>query len=241
MAIDLSQYVAAGYLLSRLGTEVDCTGVRLRPTSLAADHGQRCFFPDAWALSWTQVERAERLREAAMFGVGEDALDALVAEVDRRFEREFGAWSTWYRLEDARAFASRWLSGAPELRLWGVGLHRGLVETWRETFVELRQPGSAPVGASGVRTSIEGRGERLAPGGVPLGHELLVEDLGCCFNSPESLHFDELALLEACGVHPNAHGLLDEFDEAVRCCRHLEASEPESPRFLPWLVVEYPL
>jgi hypothetical protein len=46
-------------------------------------------------------------------------------------------------------------------------------------------------------------------------------------------------------VTPNADGLVDSFDDAIACCRSLDASagttEHAITRWRPWLVVRYAL
>lgn len=68
---------------------------------------------------------------------------------------------------------------------------------------------------------------------------------GATFNSPESRHLDEQAAFRAAGVVPNGLGLIDSFEDAVSCCRLLDAHAAETPHqiigWLPWLIVRYPL
>jgi hypothetical protein len=129
--------------------------------------------------------------------------------------------------------------------VWGVGLHRTLLRKYCEASKPPPpQPGYAPTGASGTHIAVCVRSKPLAPGGEALGHELLIDDAGCCFNSPESRHLDEKELLRTVGVVPNGHGLIDSFDEALACCHHLEARAAESQHAItgwrPWLIVRYP-
>lgn len=84
----------------------------------------------------------------------------------------------------------------------------------------------------------------LAEGGKVLGHEILIDDAGSCFNSPESRHLEEQAIFRAVGVVPNENGLIDSFDHALAYCRHLESHAAESQHGItgwrPWLIVRYP-
>lgn len=72
--LDLDDYVAGGYLLSRL-VGPDWTGTRLRRVTVAEDHSPRRCFPDSWTLSWTSTPREERIAAAAVFGIAERDLD----------------------------------------------------------------------------------------------------------------------------------------------------------------------
>jgi len=105
-------------------------------------------------------------------------------------------------------------------------------------------PGYAPTGASGVHLSTE-LVQPLAPGGTPLGHEPLIAEVGCSFNSPASLHLDEAIVWSRLGVQPNAHGLIDSYDEALAGCRDFGSEEVAGPDplsdWFPGLIVRYPL
>jgi hypothetical protein len=87
------------------------------------------------------------------------------------------------------------------------------------------------------------RSAPLAVGGTVLGHEVLVPDIGCSFNRPESLHTDEQDVLRDASVFSNSHGLIDSLDEALAWCRLLEpdASGEQGRRagWPPWLMVRY--
>jgi hypothetical protein len=246
MAANPRSYVAAGYFLSRDAGERDATGTTLRRITLAHDHTPRRFFPGAWALSWCSAPRAERLERAAAFGIAARELDDVVAWADRSFGSAFGAWDVFFKLEGARDAARTFLRQARDVELWGVGLHQSLARG----FCSASAPpppaaGTAPTGPSGLHAAACLHPAPLADGGTPLGHELLVPEIGATFNSPESLHLDERAVLQAAGVAPNGHGLVDSLNDALACCRLLDALAPEAQRgptgWLPWLIVRYSL
>lgn len=69
MTPNVTDYVAAGYFLSRYGAAQDCTGLQLRRMSMGHDHSQRRFFPETWTLSWS----AARLMEPESEEDGEKA------------------------------------------------------------------------------------------------------------------------------------------------------------------------
>lgn len=242
--VDLRNYVAAGYFLSRHAGAHDCTGLELRRITMAHDHSQRRFFPGTWALPWCGGTREQRIEEAAVFGIAEEDLDEVMAWADRSFGVVFGAWDVFFMLDDARVAAHTLLPHATGLELWGVGLHRSLVSAFCEASAPPpQQPGFAPMGASGIHIATCVRPAPLAEDGLVLGHEILVNDVGCSFNSPASLHLDERRRLREAGVVPNEHGLIDSFDDALACCRVIEpapgeARSPSTP-WLPWLIVRY--
>jgi hypothetical protein len=239
-------YVASGYFLSLWVETKNTLGFELRRVTLANDHSKRVFFPDAWALSWSQSQATERAAEAARFGIPPEDLPNVMAWADRGFNQTFGAWSAFFRLEEARAAAHSMLRRAEGLELWGAGLHRDLVAGYCEASTPPPSaPGFAPTGAGGAHIATCERARPLADGGAVLGHELLIEDIGCAFNSPESRHLNERAVHEAVGVIPNGLGLIDSLDDALACCKYLDAHAAEmSPQitgWLPWLMVRYAL
>jgi hypothetical protein len=244
--VDLRDYVAAGYLLSRHTGDRDCTGIELRRITLAHDHSQRRFFPESWTLSWCGESREHRVFSAAVFGITEIELDEVIAWADQSFGSVFGAWDVFFTLDDARGTARTFLPHAADLELWGVALHRSLVDTFCATSAPPpQQPDCAPVGASGVHIATCVRPAPIDEDGTVLGHEILIVDLGCGFNSPESLHMDERKRLDEAGVVPNEHGLIGSFDDALACCRLIEPAPAEarspSAAWLPWLIVRYAL
>jgi hypothetical protein len=244
--MNLRDYISAGYFLSRhTGTE-DIAGIETRRETLATDHSQREFFPNSWALSWCDASREERVRKAFVFGITEQELDGVIAWADRGFGTVFGPWSVFFGLEDARAAAHSMLGRANDLQLWGVGLHLDLLSAYCEASrPPAQQRGHAPIGEGGVHEAACTRPAPLAPGGVPLGHELLIEEDGYAFNSPESRHLEERDLFRTLGVLPNRFGLIDSFSEALACARHLESLAARTPHQItgwrPWLIVQYPL
>jgi hypothetical protein len=245
-AANVQDYVASGYFLSRHTSVQDCTGIQLRRITLAHDHSQRRFFPESWTLSWCGESREERIAEAAVLGIAERDLDQVMAWADRSFGSAFGAWDVFFTLDDARAAGRSFLQNAADLELWGVGLHLTSVGAFCERSAPPPpKPGYAPEGASGLHIATCERASPLAAGGTVLGHEILIADVGCSFNSPESRHLDEQQVLRAVGVVPNGDGLIDSLQEALACCEFLDAHAAETEHgvtgWAPWLIVRYPL
>jgi len=239
-----TEYIAAGYFLSRL-VGPDCTGTPMRQVTLARDHSLRRFFPNSWTLSWVGEARDDRVAAASEFGILEQDLDQVIAWADRGFGTIYGAWSTFFTLEAARAAAHTMLAGARDLELWGVGLHRDLLAGYcRASVPPPPEPGFAPTGASGAHIAACTRTAPLTPGGRLLGFEVLFEACSA-FDSAESLHLDESAALRAARVTPNGVGLLDSLADALLVCQHLPPPPAEDPTpragWLPWRIVEYPL
>lgn len=150
----------------------------------------------------------------------------------------------FFTLEAAQAAARRMLGNAPDLDIWGVGLHRSLLSSYCEAFEpEPSTPRRAPMGAGTAEIGVCFRSLPFVEGGEVLGHEILVDDTSW-FDSPESQHLDESAIFRAVGVVPNEDGLIDSFDEALACCDELDSrasdTQHEMTGWLSWLVVRYP-
>jgi hypothetical protein len=238
----LDQYLSAGYFLSRL---VEPVPPGHRAITLGHDHSPRRFFPETWTLSWCRESAERRIRDAQHFGVAEADLGRVHTWADAAFSKVFGAWDIIFRIEDARTIARMFLSRAQGLELWGLGVRRSVLEDLRKgTEPPPQVPEYAPIGASGVHKIAE-LGQPLAPGGSPLGHEPLIAEVGCSFDSPASLHLDEAAMWSRLGVQPNEHGLIDSYDEALAGCREFASEEVAGPDplsdWFPGLIVRYPL
>ena len=244
MTIDIGEFIAGGYFLSR-HVGPDWTRTPMRRVTLAHNHTPRRFFPDSWTLSWTSGDGEDRIAAAAEWGIDAGDLDDVTAWADGAFNVAFGAWYVFFTLDTARAAAHTWLARAPDVELWGVGLRRDLVPGYcAATAPPLPVPGYAPMGSSGTHFATCSRGAPLAAGGSPLGFEVLLEDVGSTFQSPQSLHRDEQEIFRAVGVTPNGHGLLTTYADALAICRHLPAegaSFAHRSAWLPWLLVAYQL
>lgn len=245
MTVEIRDYIAAGYFLSRWTDERDCTGTTARRVSMGHDHSQRRFFPETWTLPWCNEDQEDRVREAAVFGIPEADLGKVMAWAKGVFDSVFGAWDLFFKLDDTRGAARSFLRNAPDLELWGVGLHRSLAGTFCERSAPPpAEPGRVYVATALHRATCMSRSP-LASGGTPLGHEVLIVSPGRTFNSPGSLHMDESELLADAGVISNVDGLIDSLDDALACCRLLDPAaaeaRDESDLWLPWLIVRYAL
>ena len=244
MVVDLSQFVAGGYFLSRY-VGPDWTNTPMRRVTVASDHSPRRFFPDSWTLSWCDMAEAARQEQAAEFGIAPADLGAVMQWADRAFNVEFGAWHALFTLPVARRVARTWLGGVADVELWGIGLHQSHVAAYcRASAPPPPKPGYAPMGASATHEMVCLHPAPLAADGEALGFELLVAECGG-WNSPQSRHLDEDEALHAVGITANAHGLIDSFADALRLGQALAVPDDGGPAaltgWLPWLLVRYPL
>lgn len=225
---DSGTFLSAGYTLSTHTGRTDCTGIRLRPLTLANDHTQRVFLPSTWAVEWCKESPEERLARAADFGIDPSRLEDLIQRVTAGFESEFGAWHTILDLEVARELW-RDYARAEGVRLWGVGLAHDELEAMHEEM--------EPNHAMGAGWALL-RAQTMAPGGRLLGYEVLVDGIGC-FNSLESLHHPEDELYQAAGVAPGPNGLFEEHEPARALARL--ARERFGQNWRAWRIQQYEL
>ena len=244
MPLDLNDYVAAGYFLSKHVGPQDCTGIELRRVTMSGEHSSRKFFPESWALSWCSATEREIDAALAAFGIPEDDLERVMDWADDNFDKTFGAFNVFFGLVEARFAANSVINHATGLDLWGLGLHRSYLKDYCEASgPPPTEPGFAPTGATGIHLMTCRRTQALAHGGEILGFEVLLDRYGLV--SPESRHHDEQELFRALDITPNAHGLIDSFDQALRLCTYLDSHIAKEPNqilgWMPWLIVRYPL
>jgi hypothetical protein len=214
--------ISGGYYLARRSATVSASGCR------------SVFFPDAWAIEWTSVGDEERSRRATEFGVGSDAF----AWATGAFEKEFGWPNVFYTLTAARAAQG---SMVPDSILFGLGLPPSHVDEFLKAAAPPRpQPGYAPVGETGIFQCVRAA-ECIAPGGEPLGFELLATDFGLltCSWACNGL---ETTCAESLGVGTNTHGFVANYADALRCAQLIAQPDTgaEPGLWLPWLLTVYP-
>lgn len=233
-AIKVEQYISAGYTVSTLTDEVDCSGTELRPHTLARDHTQRRCFPEDWALEWVSMGRSDRLARASEVGLSPDQLDEAMAWATEQFERSFGAWTVCFTLETAREVARRFF-GRPTTIL-GLGLHPSVVDDFiRASAPPPSKPGGAPHGSMGHHLAVLKR-EPLEESGEAIGFEALAPGwVG--LDSLESLHYDETEIRGQADVTLNEAGLAGDLDDARRICA--AAGTATDDLWFPGLLTQY--
>ena len=68
--VDVNEYISAGYFLSRHTDRHDCTGIDRRRVTLASEHSQGSWFPDAWTISWVRGGKRPGMRESFLSPLG---------------------------------------------------------------------------------------------------------------------------------------------------------------------------
>jgi hypothetical protein len=188
--------------------------------------------PDTWALAWTQEGGDERRKAAAQFGLSDETLRSITAWTSSAFDAGRVGFPHVLLSLDAALELKR-LFMPEDVVVFGIGLPRDLIAS----FVDYAEVPDG-MGVPGVVRALEAI-TRPAPGGVPLGFDVLGWDVSSFHsylcNGLES-EFDRQL-----GVRPNAHGFYDSEDEARRCAAHanLACTRAEPGLWLPWFVHAY--
>lgn len=190
--------------------------------------------PGTWALAWATHTDAERTVAAAAFGLDAAATAEAIAWTTAAFEQGIVGWpDVFFALDDARAFARRFIPATVEVFVAGIALPDDLAATLLATVGPV--PGASP---SGVDEALR-REEAAVPEGEFLGFEVLGYEHGG-FHSFVCNGL-ERAFRDALGVVPNAHGLYEEEADARRCAAHAGCSSTgaEPGLWLPWRFTRY--
>lgn len=235
--MDTRRFVAGGYFVARYGARDDAwMAAELLPRRLVS--ACDCLVaraPGTWALAWATHSDAERAAAAEAFGLDAATTAEAIAWTTAAFDRGVVGWpDVFFALDDARAFARRFIPATVDVFVAGIALPDDLAAVLLATAGPAE--GASP---SGVDEALR-RGEPAAPGGEALGFEVLGYDHGG-FHSFVCNGL-ERAFRDALGVVPNAHGLYEDEADARRCADHAgsPSTGAEPGLWLPWRFTRYP-
>jgi hypothetical protein len=234
--------VSGGFYVARLSSRTEYMSPELIPDKVLS--ASRCickFFPDAWAIQWTNHKLEERLKQASAFGVFAIDLPKVVRWATESFSTAFGWPNAFFTLEAAQEAREKFLPHDCELVIFGLGLHRSEVEAFlRAAEPEPASPGFAPTGETGIFQCVS-RGEKAIAGGDVAGFELLATYFGM-FTCSWLCNGLEKECAKQLGVPTNPHGFVQSYDDASRCAEFISRDETraEPGLWLPWLVTVYP-
>jgi hypothetical protein len=227
--------IAAGFFVTEAGPRHDLRSPDLLPSRLVSL--SPCIarsYQVYWA--WDPAKHRE---DALAFGIAESRLADLLA-----WERGHGISypNVFHTLDDARSFAGDLLPARDEVMVLGAGLPASLVDAFlrdHEQEILDGQTGTKRKGSWGV-PHVGSLGRPLPDGGEPLGFDTVLygHNLECSWLCTGT----ERTIFEALGLRPNAHGLIERFDDAMRAHAWLEAhpDEGEPGPYYPWAIVRYP-
>ncbi|MDJ0756718.1 MAG: hypothetical protein QNJ45_24495 [Ardenticatenaceae bacterium] len=235
MTADFSEYLSAGFVITRQFDRPAHLSSRLLPDQMISTSGcLASFLPDTWCIEWAQDDPDGRLANAQTFGLDGTALDRLTTWATAEFDRSLGWPNIILNFETVRHIVDAFLPAKANVRILELGLH----QTLQETFIEAAAPQHAMAGQPGVLRALQQANNRLT-GGRPIGFEPLVFDvaLSCSWlcNGLES------TVAERLGITPNEHGLIESFEDGLRCVDYISRDDvgAEPGLWLPWLLVDH--
>ena len=241
MITDLSQFLSAGYFITKRVSRPSYTSADLLPSKILSVSECICpCIPHTWCIAWTGDDLERRTEKAKVFNLSDEVLHAMTAWVTERMEYEIGWPNACYSLETVKVLAKQFLPHDSDIMIIGIGLHQQHRDVLcRAAEPPAQQNGYAPIGRQGIHTAIL-KGQALEPGGRVLGFEPLVfkhslSDSWLC-NGLEVIVENQL------DIRPNAFGFLEDFETASKCVEFISSDHvsAEAGLWLPWLLVEYP-
>lgn len=174
---------------------------------------------------------------ARVFGIPETKLDECLEWCAREYDTDMDMWSMFYSPAAARRFIRRFDLPTENLYLIGAGLPIHLeAQDWRAFYDEKEDYG------------IEKRIHQQLPieeGGQSIGFEVVSFEGGDLSNSwlCSGLEKDMHDLF---GIRPNAFGLIDTLEDAIKVYTWIKEDEMKGTRAEPepydvWLLLNYPL
>lgn len=183
--------------------------------------------PDDWAISGYDHDDAERVAEAAKFGIPAQSVPRLV----RLLSEEIGSQhpNAFPSLPLARAFYRECIDKG-EIALLGIRLDRTLLASLEAQRNDDVNRGLGLSERVELRTPLDAGGEIL--GFEPLGFEATKFHSWLC-------HYAPADAIEKFGIGTNSKGFIDKFDDALGVTQHLKSTGAEPGIWEPWLIVRY--
>ncbi len=242
-AIDLNDYVAAGYFITKYSTEGFWKSPLMpeRVISLSNCIGKTVMVYWDWDV---EMHREEILD----FGIPIEKFSAF-QKWSARADTEKGVVypNVFHHLEDARQFITDFVPAQDDLFLIGAALPKALADSLladgqRITRSVNKQPDSFFI-TYGVSQALTDKREIESSGEV-LGYEIVSYDMGylghswLCSNLEKDMN-------DLFGIHPNQYGLIETYEEAKKVYDWIAEDEMKGHRaepepYYPWLLVRYP-
>lgn len=234
------KYISGGYYLSRFVRRAEYMSRDLIPDRVLSGSGCICeFFPDTWSIEWSRDTFKTRMESASEFGISHSDLPKVIAWATASFADVFGWPNVFYTLKAAQQARAQQLPAAPDIVIFGLGIHESDVEDFLAAAKPPdQQPYFAPVGRTGIFECVSFG--NYIEAGTPIGFEPLTTEFGLltCSWLCNGLEKDCANRLE---IRPNSFGLLESRAEALRCVEYISRDDvgAEPGLWLPWLVTIY--
>lgn len=243
--IDLNDYVAGGYFITKYATKGFWKSPLLpeRVISVSGCFGKTLKGQWGWNL--------EPHREDALdFGVPADKLTLFN---DWSLEADGTPDSGYSNIDQMRWAMQNILSATADVLLIGIGLHQELLNDFltfkpyppdHPNYVVFQSPSYEGYARQAIENHLVSQRKSLASGGNVLGWEVI------------SFHFNlshswlcaglEQTMNELYGIRPNQYGLINSYEEAKKVYEWIaedgmQGTRTEPEPHYPWLIVQYPL
>ena len=233
-------FITAGFLLLRPSPRPAWAPENLLPQEIISASDCLCpRFPGTYAIEWTSDPVDERVRGFEAVGLSPDIRVEATKWATENFEKSFGWPGVFYSLPEAERAKALFFSREPDIWLLGMGLP----PQFAEEFIIYaapppREPGYAPVGETGWLEVV--MRQQPLPEGQFLGFELLAVQYGLVTDS-WLCNGLEVYFSETFSIQPNKWGLIEDLENAARCCKAINEKEvaAEPGLWLPWGLVKY--
>lgn len=227
MKIDIKEFVAGGYFLTKYSDKSEYMANFLPSKIISASNCIVDIFPEVWSAD--SVEKPNQVKsEANNYSVSIEELPKVLDWTKNNFESEVGLGNVFFSVNKAKEFANLFYDFASELTVIGIGLKSDLV-------VDYLEQEDAEYGVYKLLK----REQVLESSGEILGFEVLGNEYGS-FHSwlCNSLEIDCKEKLE---IIPNQNGFIETFEQAEKCAEYANRDEvgAEPCFWLPWLILEY--
>ncbi len=244
MDIDLSEYTAGGYFITKYAVRPEYLDAGLLPERLVSlsSHVNGGMVSVYWG--WDIDKHRD---EALTFGIPVEKLPGLVAWSRATHEVGIGHPDIFYTLDAARQFIKEFLPVRDALILIGAALPNPLVEKFLSENGQHIYYGKEQIyreTLAGVNYVLS-QWKPLSPGGDILGFEVVSYNvnLGCswlCGNLERKMH-------QEFSIRPGQYGLIETFEDANKVYKWIlegeakgeHRAEPEP--YYTWLIVRYSL
>lgn len=234
--IDLKDYVAGGYFITKLSTQ----GFMRTPYF---QHEQvislsSCINPSFKEPVWGWEFEKHKI-EISMRGMPEEKLAESRRELEE-FQKARGFFRLFFNLSYARRFIKKWVQNPEEIILLGIGLPKNLVQNFLARKLDKQYDLSQDLTRMSVmlqqNTVLSPRGaikgfEVVSYGYDNFGHSWLCSNL-------------QVDMYDRFGIEAGEHGLLGTYEDAMKVYEWIaeddekvHRAEPEP--YFPWLIVQY--
>lgn len=225
--------LSAGFLLVRRVIRPAYVSAALIPSTIVS--ASDCIspqFPGPYAIGWASIPADDREAAFSEVGVSPELRESAIEWATSALRSVFGWPGVFFTLDAALEARSRFLSSSEEVRLIGLGLD----ERFADSFID---EATTPYADTGYLVAVRER-RSIPPGGTALGYEPLDLEDGHLQHSWLCNGLEQHCA-DVLGIRPGAYGLLQSFDDALRCCDEINREEvgAEPGYWLPIFLTDY--